>query len=145
MRTFWFITVPRVILGALFLAGAVDGFSYIFTEDHLFHPPTSERGLQFERELKATGFFWPLMKVVEFVGALCLLSNKAPAFGLALLSPIMTVVVLFHVFLNPQGIPVALLLVICGGALIYAYAPRYVGLFAQGGVELASGQASKQS
>lgn len=129
MKTLWFIAVPRVILGAIFLAGAIDGFSYIFTGNHLFHPPTSERGLQFEHALKATGFFWPLMKVVELAGAVCLLSNRAPAFGLALLSPIMTVVVLFHVFLNPQGIPLALLLVVCGAALLHAYAPRYASLF----------------
>jgi putative oxidoreductase len=125
MKNFWLVTVPRVVLGLIFLAGAIDGFSFIFTATHLIHPPTSDRGLQFEAALKATAFFWPLMKVVEITGAICLLSNRAPALGLAILSPIMTVVVLFHVFLNPQGIPLAFLLVICGALLLRAYAPRY--------------------
>lgn len=126
----WSVTIPRVILGALFLFGAIDGFAFVFTGQHLVHPPTSERGLQFEQALKATGFFWPLMKIVELVGAVCLLTNRAPAFGLAILAPLMTVIVLFHLFLNPQGIPLAILLVLCGGALLYAYADRYRGLFA---------------
>jgi hypothetical protein len=66
---------------------------------------------------------------VELTGAICLLSNRAPAFGLAALSPIMTVVVLFHLFLNPQGIPLALLVVVCGGLLLWAYASRYATVF----------------
>lgn len=135
MRRFWLLTAPRVILGAIFLAGAVDGFSFILAGTHLIHPPTSDRGLQFEEALKATGFFWPLMKIVELIGAYCLLTNRAPAFGLALLAPIMTVVVLFHLLLNPQGIPLAVLLVICGGLLLHAYAARYSGLFAGGNTE----------
>ena len=62
MKNFWLVTVPRVVLGLIFLAGAIDGFSFIFTGTHLLHPPTSDRGLQFEAALKATGFFWALMK-----------------------------------------------------------------------------------
>ena len=75
------------------------------------------------------------MKVVEITGASCLLSNRAPAFGLAILSPIMTVVVLFHLFLNPQGIPLAVLLVICGALLLRAYASRYATVFGSGDAE----------
>ncbi|AYC31594.1 hypothetical protein D3880_03930 [Pseudomonas cavernae] len=135
MKKFWLVTVPRVVLGLIFLAGAIDGFFFIFTGSHLIHPPTSDPGLQFEAALKATGFFWPLMKVVEIVGACCLLSNRAPAFGLAILSPIMTVVVLFHLFLNPQGIPAAIVLLICGALLLRAYAPRYAAVFGSGDAE----------
>lgn len=47
MRKFWLLTVPRVVLGAVFLAAAVDGFAFIATGTHLAHPSTSEHGLQF--------------------------------------------------------------------------------------------------
>lgn len=129
MSKFWLLTVPRVVLGGVFLVGAIDGFAFIATGTHLVHPPTSERGLQFEEALKTTVFLWPLMKTVELIGAACLLSNRAPAFGLALLSPVMAVVVLFHAFLNPQGAPLAVLLVVCGALLLCSYAPRYAHLF----------------
>lgn len=132
MSKFWLLTVPRVLLGVVFLAGAIDGFAFIATGAHLVHPPTSARGLQFEEALKSVGFLWPLMKIVELLGAACLLSNRAPAFGLALLSPIMAVVVLFHGFLNPQGAPLAALLVVCGALLLRGYAPRYAPLFQSG-------------
>ncbi len=132
MNALWLLTVPRVALGVVFLLGAIDGFAFIATGTHLVHPPTSERGLQFEAALQRVGFLWPLMKTVELIGAACLLTNRAPAFGLALLSPVMAVVVLFHGFLNPQGLPIAALLVVCGAVLLRAYRPRYALLFASG-------------
>jgi putative oxidoreductase len=132
MSKFWLLTVPRVVLGGVFLAGAIDGFSFIVTGTHLVHPPTSALGLHFEETLKRAGFVWPLMKTVELIGAVCLLTNRAPAFGLALLSPVMAVVVLFHGFLNPQGMPIAALLVVCGALLLRSYASRYAHLLEPG-------------
>jgi putative oxidoreductase len=132
MNKFWLLTLPRIVLGLVFLVGAIDGFVFITTGAHLVHPPTSEPGLQFEAALKAAGFLWPLMKTMEIIGAACLLSNRAPALGLALLAPIMAVVVLFHAFLNRQGLPLAALLVVCGALLLRCYAPRYARLFEPG-------------
>lgn len=126
-------TLPRLVLGAIFLVSAIDGFWFLSTGANLIHPPTSERGLQFEQALIATGFFWPFMKLVNLVGALCLLSNRAPAFGLALILPVMATIVLFHLFLNPQGMPIAMLLIVCGGLLLRAYGGHYAGLFRSGG------------
>jgi uncharacterized membrane protein YphA (DoxX/SURF4 family) len=128
MKNTLLTSAPRLLLGLIFLVGAIDGFSFIFTGSHLIHPPTSDKGLAFEAALKAAGFFWPLMKTVEFVGALCLLTNKAPALGLALLSPIMTVIVLFHLVLNPGGIPLALILMVTGGMLVYQYREQLLSL-----------------
>ena len=124
--------MPRVVIGALFLLASIDGFFYIVSGSHLIHPPTSASGLALEDALKASGFFWPFLKTVELLGALCLLTNRAPAFGLMLLAPIMAVVVLFHLVLNPGGLPMAVLLVVCGGLLVRANAPRFAALFEVG-------------
>jgi len=123
------ITLPRLVLGALFLLSAVDGFYFIFTGGRLIHPPTSPRGEAFEAALIASGFFWPLLKTVNLVGALCLLTNRAPAFGFALIVPVITVIVGFHIFLNPQGLPVAAILAVCSLLLLRAYWPQYSALF----------------
>ncbi len=77
------------------------------TGQHLIHPPVSPAGRAFEQGLQASGFFWPFLKTVNLVGGLSLLFNVAPAFGLALIAPVMATIVLFHVFLNPQGLPLA--------------------------------------
>ena len=132
MKNFYLQTLPRVVLGALFLVASIDGFAYVFSGSHLIHPSTSASGLAFEDALKASDFFWPFLKTIELVGALCLLTNRAPAFGLVLLAPVMSVIVLFHLVLNPGGLLMALLLVVCGGLLVYANAPRFLTLFKPG-------------
>lgn len=52
-----------------------------------------------------------------------------PAFGLALIAPVMAVIVLFHATINPQGLPVAVILVVLGSMLVWAYRDRYAALF----------------
>jgi putative oxidoreductase len=129
MRSFLLVTLPRILLGLIFLASAIDGFWWLSTGTRLINPPTSEQGTVFQQALMNSGFFWPLMKVVDLVGALSLLFNFAPAFGLALLSPIMTVIVAFHFAINPGGAPVAVILIVLGGLLVWAYRDRYAALF----------------
>ncbi|RJE82381.1 hypothetical protein [Paracoccus onubensis] len=132
-------TGPRLLLGGIFLLGAIDGFSYIFTGSHLIHPPTSVNGQAFEDALKEVGFIWPLMKTVELIGALLLLSNRAPALGLALLSPVMAVIVLFHVALNPSGLPLAVILAVTGGMTLWVQFDRFKPLAASGTPKLSIG------
>ena len=129
MKTLFLVTIPRVLLGVIFLISAVDGFWWLATGAHLIHPPTSPRGLVFEAALQDSGFFWPLLKAVNLTGALSLIANVAPAFGLALIAPVMAVIVLFHLTINPQGLPVAALLVVLGSLLVWAYRDRYAALF----------------
>ncbi|MFJ5369019.1 hypothetical protein ACIPIA_07350 [Bosea sp. CER48] len=129
MKTVFLVTIPRVMLGLLFLVSAVDGFWWLATGTNLIHPPTSERGLAFEAALQNSGFVWPMVKTVNLAGGLSLLFNVAPAFGLALLAPIMAVIVFFHLVLNPQGLPVALVMTGLGLLLLYAYRGCYAALF----------------
>lgn len=68
MRNFLLITLPRLVLGLLFIVSAVDGFWWLATGAHLIHPPTSERGLAFEAALQNSGFFWPFLKAVNLAG-----------------------------------------------------------------------------
>jgi hypothetical protein len=128
MRNFLMVALPRTVLGLLFLVSAIDGFWWLATGTNLIHPPTSERGMVFETALQNAGFFWPLLKVVNLLGGLSLLLNIVPAFGLALIAPVMTVIVAFHFAINPQGIPVAIILIVTGGLLVRAYRERYAAL-----------------
>ncbi|KQU51310.1 hypothetical protein ASG72_16315 [Bosea sp. Leaf344] len=129
MRHFLLVTAPRLVLGLLFSVSAVDGFWWLASGQHLIHPPVTEQGRVFEAALQNSGFFWPMLKTVNLLGALSLLLNIVPAFGLALLAPVMAVIVAFHLTINTVGIPVALILVLCGGLLAYAYRDRYAGMF----------------
>lgn len=125
MSTLLLVHAPRTVLGLIFLISAVDGFWAMATGNNLIHPPVSPSGRLFEQGLQASGFFWPFLKTVNLVGGLSLLLNVAPALGLALIAPVMATIVLFHVFLNPQGLPIAAILVVTGLMLVWAYRDQY--------------------
>lgn len=122
------VDVPRILIGLLFLVSAIDGLAWVFTGQNLINPPTSPAGLRFEDGLKESGFIWPLMKGIDLVAALGLLFNRAPAAALLLLLPIITVIILFHLVLNPGGIPIAAVLAVLTGMLLFAYRDRYAAL-----------------
>lgn len=128
-KSMLFDTVPRLLLGGIFLLGAVDGFAFLFVGDHIIHPPTSTEGLAFETALKEAEFLWPLMKSIELIGALLLLTNWAPALGLAVLAPIMVVIIFYHAALNPSGLPLAAILIVTGGLVLWTQRSRYAELF----------------
>lgn len=131
------VDAPRILLGLLFLVGAIEGFTFMLTGNHLIHPPTSPAGEAFELALQQTGFVWPLVKTVHLIGALCLLTNRAPAFGIAILLPAITVIALFHFVLNPAGIPMAVIMVVLTAMLLFAYRDRYLPLFRSAGMRVA--------
>lgn len=122
------VDVPRILLGLLFLVSGVDGLALVLTGQNWINPPTSIAGLRFEDALKDSGFIWPLMKSIDLIAALGLLFNRAPAAALLLLLPMITVIILFHLVLNPAGIPVAAVLALLTGALLFAYRDRYAAL-----------------
>ncbi len=57
-----------------------------------------------------------------------LLTNRAPALALLMLLPIITVIVLFHLVLNPGGLPIAAVLTVLTAMLLFAWRDRYAPL-----------------
>lgn len=123
------VDAPRVLLALLFLLGAANGFAWMITGQDLIHPPTSPAGLRFEAALRESGFIWPLMKSIDLVAGLMLLFNRAPALALLMLMPIIVVIVLFHLVLNPGGLPIAAALSVLTAMLLFAWRDRYAPLF----------------
>ena len=56
----------------------------------------------------------PLIKGTEVVAGLLLLSGRVVPFALTLLAPVVVNIVAFHLFLAPQGLPIALLALVLG-------------------------------
>jgi hypothetical protein len=60
-----------------------------------------------------------------------LIANRAPAFALALLTPVTVVIIWFQVFLNPLPVPlITVAVVVLTEAILYrAYGSCYAGMF----------------
>jgi hypothetical protein len=130
-ETLWRITLPRIVLGAIFASAALSYFWSVVFGWMLLPVPITAQAMQFAGTIIKIGYLWPMMKAINLAAALMLITNRAPAFAVALLLPVTVIIVWFQVFLNPLPVPVATvaLAVVCELMLLRAYAGRYASMF----------------
>ena len=96
-------TAGRIGLGLVFTVFGLNGFLHFLPQ-----PPAPEAAGNFIGALVATGYMLPLIKGVEVVSGLLLLSGRFVPLALTLLAPIIVNIVAFHVVLAPGGLAIAL-------------------------------------
>ena len=130
-RTVWLVTVPRLVLGAIFAGAALNYFWSVAFGWMLMPVSITSQAMEFAGMIIKTGYLWPLMKGINLNAGILLISNRAPAFAVALLLPVTVIIVWFQVLLNPLPVPMATAAVevACELLLLRAYASRYAGLF----------------
>jgi len=93
-------TAERVLLGLMFAVFGLNGFL------NFIPPPTQplpEGAVAFGTALMKTGYMFPLIKGTELLVGLLLLSNRFVPLALVVLAPIVVNIVAFHIFLEPSG------------------------------------------
>jgi hypothetical protein len=116
----------RYFLVFWFTLCVVDGWAFLIFDYHVFGdvgPP--DKFLPF---LMNTTWFWVFMKVIQTIAVVSLLINYKPALGLALLTPISSVLALYYVFDLVEFWPISPLIVIATAILIRAYWSSYAPL-----------------
>lgn len=119
------VLITRTLLGIIFL---VFGLNFFFH----FIPAAPPTGLakEFSGALFKAGYFFPVLKVIEITTGLFLLLNRYAAFFVVLIFPVTLNIFLFHAFLSPEGLKLALPMLLINLFLGYAYRRYYSGLFA---------------
>ncbi len=74
-------------------------------------------------------YFMVFLKIVETVSGLFLLINKYTTLILVIIFPVTLNIFLFHLFLEPQGLPIAVPMLLINIFLGYAYRKYYTSLF----------------
>ena len=100
-------TVGRITLGLLFFVFGLNGFLNFIPQ-----PPMPEAAGAFAGALFKTGYFFPMLKSIEVVAGLLLLSNRFVPLALAVLAPIVVNIAAFHAVLAPNPVMVVLVLVL---------------------------------
>ncbi|HMV42939.1 MAG TPA: DoxX family membrane protein [Leptospiraceae bacterium] len=119
-----FLLIIRILMGALFLFSSV---TFLFK---LIVPPEMTGAMKvFNDGLNASVYLMPTVKVVELICGLALLSNRFVPLALVLISPIIVNIFFVHIFLAPEGLPVAIFLIIANSLLAYQYKEIYSPLF----------------
>ena len=115
--------IVRILLGAAFVAF---GLNYWLKFMPTPGPPNEQAGA-FMGALFASGFL-QVVKVLEVIGGLCLLSGRLAPLGLTLLGPVLVVILLYDVFLAQAFNPVSTGLSVMALFLLYCFRGNFRGL-----------------
>jgi putative oxidoreductase len=123
--------VFRTLMGLIFIFGAV---SYFLMMAGVFPAPQLEPGSvaeKFTGGLGATGYFFPVLKVVELVAGILFVVGRAVPLATVLIAPVIVNIALWH-FLGDRTMPgpaVALFLIIANCIVAWYYRYAYRPLF----------------
>lgn len=122
----WIDRTLQILLGLIFFVFGLNGFLNFIPE-----PELSPEVAEFMGALANTGYFIKVVKLVEVVAGLMLLVRRFSALALLFLSPVVVQILLFHIFLEPSGLPMAIVLVLIQAYLGFVvYRPAFTGVLA---------------
>jgi putative oxidoreductase len=118
------IVIVRVLLGLVFVVFGSNAFLHFMAA-----PPMQGQAGAFITALMSTGYM-SVIAVLQVLGGLCLLLGaRFVPLGLTLLGPIIVNIVLYHVFLDPSGMPVALVVSALALFLLWIYRFKFPAIF----------------
>ncbi len=119
----WATIVTRVLTGLLFTTTGLNGFLMFMPAPD---PSTmAPAGVAFSAALHATGYMLQLASGVQVVAGVLLIAGRFVPLALALLAPMVVNIFLFHVFLEPSGMVMAVLVVAAEIGLAWAYRDKF--------------------
>ncbi len=117
-------TVIRYLMGLIFLVFGLNGFF-----NFLPTPPMEGDLGTFMGGLAASGYFFPLLKGLEVVAGVLLLSGFYVPLALAILGPITLNIFFVHATMEPSGLPIAIFVFVGNIFLAYANRESFKGIF----------------
>jgi putative oxidoreductase len=118
------VIVVRSLMGALFIFASV---TYLFK---LITPPEQTGVMKvFNDGLNASVYIMPTVKVIELICGILFIAGRFVPLATVIISPIIVNILLVHVFLDPQNLPVAVFLVLANSLLAYHHRESFKPLF----------------
>jgi putative oxidoreductase len=119
------VIIVRILMGLMFV------FSSIVVLFNLVPQPELKGAVKvFMEGMKASVYLLTLIKVTELVCGLAFLSGRFVPLATVVIFPVTLNILLFHVFVSPEGLPVAIALILANLFLAYACRRNYQGLLA---------------
>jgi putative oxidoreductase len=117
------VIIVRVLLGLVFAVFGSNAFLH-------FIPMPPMQGLpgQFIGALVGSGYIYAIAGV-QVVGGLLLLIGCFVPLGLALLVPVIVNITLYHIFLDPSGLGMAIVISILALFLLWVYRYKFPAIF----------------
>ena len=118
------IVIVRILLGLMFVVFGSNAFLKLIPMPEI----QGEAGA-FIGALIHSGYMY-VIAVLQVLGGLCLLLGaRFVPLGLTLLGPVIVNIVLYHVFLEPQGLPMAIVTAALSLFLLWIYRFKFPAIF----------------
>ena len=118
--------IARILLGLAFVVLGLNAFLNFL---NMGPPPTGLAG-QFMSALFQSHYYW-VVATLQIAGGVLLLINRYVPLGLVLLGPVIVNILLYHIFLNPAGFGLAIVVTVLWFIVFYAYRQYFSGIFAR--------------
>ena len=119
------VLIVRILLGLAFVVFGSNIFlHFIPGSDQM---PPGDAGV-FAGALMHSGYMY-VVGALQVLGGLCLLTGRLAPLGLTLLGPVIFNIVLFHIFFDQQGLPMALVFAVLSLFLLWSYRDKFPAIF----------------
>jgi uncharacterized membrane protein YphA (DoxX/SURF4 family) len=115
--------IVRVLLGIMFVVFG----SNIFLHFIPMPPQKPSLATDFGKALMESHYMY-VVGLLQVLGGLLLLIGRFVPLGLTLLGPVIVNILLFHMFLDPSGLPMALVVSVLALFLLWRYRASFAGL-----------------
>lgn len=136
--------VVRSLFGLAFTFFGLNGVLMSVFGIELLPPPPEmpAAAAAFFEAMTATRYMLPLIGGTQLVSGLMLLTGLWAPLGLALLAPVVVNIVLYHLYVDPNGLSLAYAVLGLELFLAWSYAPAFRGMLApRGGLRWGQGGA----
>ena len=118
--------IARLLLGLMFVVLGLNGFLNFLN----MGPMPSGLAGQFMGALVLSHYYW-VVAGLQVAGGALLLVNRYVPLGLVLLGPVIVNIILYHVFLNPTGVALAIVVTILWFIVFFGHRQYFSGIFVQ--------------
>jgi putative oxidoreductase len=115
--------IARILLGLIFTVFGLNGFLHFIPL-----PLPSDVAGQFMGALFVSHYYMAVF-AVQVAGGILLLSNRFVPLALTLLGPVIVNILLFHVTMAPDGLPMALVVTALWSVVFFRARAAFTGLF----------------
>jgi len=115
--------IARVLLGLMFV---------VFGSNVFFHfipmpPQKPSLATDFSKALMESNYVY-VVGFLQVAGGLLILIGRYVPLGLTLLGPVIVNILLFHIFLEPTGLPIAIVVAVLALFLLWRHRTNFAGL-----------------
>ena len=116
--------IARYLMGLIFLVFGLNGFLHFIP----MPPPKGALAAQFGGAIFGS-HYWIVIFGVQVIGGVLLLVNQFVPLALAILGPVIVNIFFFHAFMAPEGLPLAIVVVLLWSILAIRYKQYLSGIF----------------